>query len=692
MQILQLYIQGQRVDLFKDESVSITQSIKNVKDIDKIFTEFTQTFTLPASKENNRLFKHYYNFNIENGFDARLRVQASLEINSLPFKNGKLKLEGVDLKDRKPNLYRVTFFGSTVELSDLLGEDKLNILPLSQYNKNYGAGGVKGSLTTAESSTNHIIVPLITHTQRLFFDSDAHTPDDGNLYYHTGAGNNLHGVKWNELKYAIRVNKIIEAIEDQYTTTNGYPVSIQFSNDFFKNTARPEMDKLFMWLHRKSGKVENLSGNIEIETLIDDWPQSTQNGFFHNGTTFFPNPQVASVNSFKLIFDNPVSELDEYSVRVTDLGTTVFQDTAGAGDRTITTIPYSPFGVYQVFVTAQNPITFSDITWEVNYNDPITGNPAFVSFATPNFSTASVFQFNIAQQIPDMKVLELLTGLFKMFNLTAYVDETVSTETNKVIKVLPLDEYYSAYNSYNITEFVDTNKDVVNVALPYRQIVFKYKDTKTFLANRFLQLANKGFGEYDYSTGQSEIDGQLYKVEAPFSHMLFERLNDSFTGALKNIQWGYSVNESQNAYKGAPLLFYPIRQQSGGISFVNEVDEDNVAIGHERIWSVNMPSNSVSFNPVTNKSNINFFNETNEYTRNTEFTDTLFEDFYKNYIVDIFNTKRRLIKIKAFLPINIFTKLKLNDRLIVREQEYKINEIKTNLLTGESDIELLNII
>ena len=48
-----------RVDMFKDESVSITQTIQNVKDISKVFTDFTRTFNLPASSTNNKLFKHY---------------------------------------------------------------------------------------------------------------------------------------------------------------------------------------------------------------------------------------------------------------------------------------------------------------------------------------------------------------------------------------------------------------------------------------------------------------------------------------------------------------------------------------------------------------------------------------------------------------------------------------------------------
>ena len=78
MQSIQLYIENQRVDMFKDESVSITQSIQNVKDIAKVFTEFTKTFTLPASKANNKIFKHYYNFDIVDGFDARTKKDATL--------------------------------------------------------------------------------------------------------------------------------------------------------------------------------------------------------------------------------------------------------------------------------------------------------------------------------------------------------------------------------------------------------------------------------------------------------------------------------------------------------------------------------------------------------------------------------------------------------------------------------------
>ena len=56
---LQLYIEGQEVELYKDESITLTQSIQDIKDISKVFTDFTKTFNVPASKANNKIFKHF---------------------------------------------------------------------------------------------------------------------------------------------------------------------------------------------------------------------------------------------------------------------------------------------------------------------------------------------------------------------------------------------------------------------------------------------------------------------------------------------------------------------------------------------------------------------------------------------------------------------------------------------------------
>lgn len=751
MQSIQLYIEGQRVDMFKDESVSITQSIKNVKDVEKIFTEFTKTFTLPASKTNNKIFKHYYNFDIIGGFDARIKKDATLELNYLPFKKGKIKLEGVDLQNRKPKSYRITFFGNTVGLKDVLGDNQLSSLTFTKYNVPYasddieralqrdaltnstgtvdsisgttiidssGFGSVNaGDLITNTSTNettyissktistrlvlneqiftagqsyqinNHILAPLITHTQRLIFNSNtsAEEADDGNLKYFSGGGLHDHGVKWNQLKYAIRVNEIIRAIESDFD-------SISFSSDFFKNTSKKEFDNLYLWLHRKSGSVENLDGATSTTTLVSGWTNSNDGEFrmLNNNTfrTFLYSDDPFLVRLSVIL---QTTDTDSYDIRLERDGNTVYTKTGQVGSITLDGHDDSDFvgdaGDYKLYITSTSAISFTNVRWAADYDEPFE-DPVEVDYDTGAFTTASEFIFDVALQTPEIKIIDFLTGLFKMFNLIAFV------ENDGTIYVDDLDSFYankkSISTAYDISEFVDVNSSQVNVALPFKEIEFKYKDTKTFLANKFNQLANRDWGSTTYKAGENELSGSEYKIEVPFSHFQYERLNDGNGGAQKNIQWGYSVNENQEAYKGAPLLFYPITLNTGGISFVNSVDTDGVADDHKHLFDVAVPSNSVTLSSASDTSNINFNNETNEWSLDTTFTNTLFQEYHSNYITGVFNTKNRLTKVKAYLPLRILLNFTLADRFDINGKRYKINSIDTNLATGESNIELLN--
>jgi len=679
MQELQLYIQGQRIDLFKDESVSITQSIQNVKDIAKVFTDFSKTFSIPASKTNNKIFKHYYNFDIENGFDGRIKVDATIELNNLPFKNGKIKLEGVDLKNNVPHTYRITFFGSTVDLKDKLGESKLSDLNLTEYDLPYNATEIKKKLSLfAQSNNNHIIVPLITHTQRLYYNSLSSDHGDGNLAYHSGhSGSNAHGVKWNELKYAIRVNKIIEAIENDF--------GLQFSTDFFKNIDNEIFDHLFLWLHRKSGKVEDLSGGTKVDTLVDAFsPIRTIGPIYNMDNYVMALRPPEDILKWELIIQ-PSNLSDIYTISVRDTSNNIlYRKENHTGNLNIDLKSTFEYGLrYYVWIEADTQITFSNMKWDIRYRD-ITNIEYDVEFNTGVYQTSADFTFNVAKQMPNIKILDFITGLFKTFNLTAYED-------NGVIVVKPLDNFYEVFNTYNIDKYIDVSSSKVNIALPYKEVVFKFKDTKSFLANKYGEINNKDWGEIKYNDNTIDLDGGLYKVEVPFGHMMYENITDANTQNKTNIQWGYSVNDSQSAYLGSPLLFYP--QYKGypfNISFVNQVDVDNNPSSYEAISGLNVPLNSISSNSSANPFNFNFALEPSEYTGDTNFNETLFTEYYQEYIKSVFNPKNRITKLTAYLPLRILLNLKLSDRFILNGNSYKINTITTNLQTGKSDLELLN--
>ena len=683
MQSIQLFIEGERVDMFKDESVSITQSIQNVKDIDKVFTEFTKTFTLPASKANNKIFKHYYNFDITGGFDARTKKSATLELNNLPFKKGKIKLEGVDLQNRRPKSYRITFFGNTVELKDLLGEDKLDALDwLNNFTLDYSANSVKtrlqsGANFTIDSVTytDAIITPLIAHNFRLYYDSSTHVQDTRNLAF-SGSGQK-NGVLWSDLKYAMRVHPIIKAIEEKYSLT--------FSTDFF-NTSNTRFYNLYLWLQRKKGNL--------IEADQEFISQVTAFGLVPSIVYVKNTLDLNSLTAVRQITDITLTTVASTSSVAYDV--LMFRDGVLIGDLigrtgsiTNVSINFSNFsdGNLTFFVRAKDAIDLT--TFSLTFDDSSVGAPSAQTVSAGSAEVTTTISFIPTQQVPEIKVIDFLTGLFKMFNLTAFVED------DGTIYVDTLDNFYankkSTSTAYDISEFVDVKSSKVDVALPYKEISFKFKGTESLLASKFNQINNREWGSLDFNNSEN-LDGGVYNIEAPFEHMQFERLTNGVGGTTVNLQVGYMIDENEDPIKGEPLLFYPIYNDTSetSIAFLTASGVSHVEIPESSYTGYYIPSNSVSLDDTTDDTVIHFGLEINEYNPSGTFDGTLFEDLYKTYIQNVFNSKNRITKVKAYLPLRILLNFTLADRFDINGKRYKINSIDTNLATGESNIELLN--
>jgi hypothetical protein len=712
MQELQLYIEGQRIDLFKDETVSLTQTIQNVKDVAKIFTSFTKTFNIPASKTNNKLFKHYYNFDIVGGFDARIKKDSRIELNSIPYKMGRIRLEGVALKNNVPYTYKITFFGNTVELPDILGEDTLASLDWvgASYSIPYTPASINSYFGTI--GNGKILCPLITHTQRLYYNSSQNIANSGNLYYQSGS---VKGVVWNQLKFAVRLYEIILEIEIKYTIANGYTRNIQFSRDFF-STINPQFYKLYMWLHRKSGDVQPSQQVTSVTSqVVFSAPNNNVLLQLQGNVVITP---FAMLDFPSRIFDNEITFTTtsnvEYVVTITLNGNVVFQSTSAAGTRSFNNqVNEVANGGMTVSITSETSITFSNIDWEFNGYYQSSGQASGFSYTdnvfANSFPVTNDFDFLVSEQIPEMSVISFLTSLFKMFSLVAYVDQ------NDVIVIRPLEatdasnltstgnlSFYTNADlngndeptNYNISSFIDTTKSAVNVALPYNEIVYGYEGTGSILAKQHNQLSGSNWGALSYSGAPTGTAGgvnfnastEIYKVLIPFEHFKYERLIDVNNSADTEIQWGWSVNENQQPYIGKPLIFYAITRQL--------IDED-ISLVMSATQAVPkssyiQPSNSLFEQPAQSKININFNNEINEYTRTTDFTDTLFKVYHSEYIIDVFNTRRRITQVSAYLPLRILFDFELNDTFEINSQKYIINSITTNLQSGKSSMELLN--
>ena len=256
----QIYDDFTKLELFNDESVSITDTIQNVKDPAKIFAPFSQQFSVPASKHNNKFFKHYYDVDVNNSFDARYQGDGLIQLNGVNYKSGKMRLTSVDLKNNVAYSYKLVFTGETVEFKELLAEnelssltypDSLNFVLTNNFVKSKFIGTAEG---------DDLIFPLITHSKNMRYK---------NGKYKDHITDNW--INFADLKPALKTKVIIDAIETTYP-------QIKFSEEFFNS---PNFRKLYMWLHREEGFLSNSieGGGVQNISNLFFQPVNTGNNY-----------------------------------------------------------------------------------------------------------------------------------------------------------------------------------------------------------------------------------------------------------------------------------------------------------------------------------------------------------------------------------------------------------------------------
>lgn len=742
----------QRVDLFTDESINFTSSIQNIKDISKVFADYSRSFDLPANDNNNKLFKHFYNPDII-GFGGSTKKLAKMYLNHMPFREGFVYLDSTEMKNNKPAKYKISFYGGLIYLKDRIKDEKIeslsNWLDTDLQSIDYNASEVKTGFTTGLYSSS-IIFPLITSEKRLYYDSSTASPNyDGNLY-HASSPDSDRGLAYTDLKPAIKVTKIIEAIEAKY--------AISFTG-FFDTTP---MSNLYLWLSRSSGEIINYKSESDTDEdtphkIIDNLVTSSPNSLITVTDdrwifTQQPTRSMYDIGRHSSVFtiSNITGTYDTVTLRAIDeiTGEVVAEKTESG----VTSITLQNGYEYNTQTGTQTikkrSITYTSRDYRVRFEVKATGgNISFDSSiqlkkrerGKGGFESATYYGFGgqgntdntinsliLNEHLPDMKIVDFLSGLFKMFNLTAFLQEPLAS--TPVVEVKTLDDFYSdAVNNMtggtiDFEDFTDVDSHLVELARPFSSVSFNYEETDVVLMNQHKAEHNKIFGSTTQNAGEEyNFLGDDYEVKIPFSHMKYERLFDvgetasSRNANLTYIQWGYAAggdfkHEDATTVKSTPtgnyspenikpLLFYGINQTiTGGkdINWISDGSPDNITT----YWR---PSNAneEGTESVAPSYNLNFDAEFDEWQLKEYKEDdsdglvvnnSLFSKYYFNYVVAAMSEKKRIFKYKCYLPAKILTRYKLNDQIKIHDRLFRINSISTNLNTGKTEIELLNLV
>jgi len=723
MNIINVYIETdkgmQQLDLFPDETLSINSSVQNIKDVSKVFTDFSRQFNVPPSNSNNSIFKHYYNVDVRNGFNAQKSVNAVIEVNNLPYKKGKMKLIKVNLEQGAVESYQLVFLGALVKLTDLFGEDEIGDIDLSDQDHAGDFPTVSGLL----SGSQDVFYPLIARENNWRWDLPvtSSVESDIDIQYDTQEGQArksrpTNGIPFKELRPAVRLLKVVEGIEQRY--------GINFSNDFF--TSGSHFNDLFIYCNRENkaeDKLDQTGFDYELINIPGRNPGARiDDDRLNEWLVWLDGPRGTRINGYdevrwelKVTPDSGFENVN-YSVMLSDS----VEYTGLSGSQAIT-----PFSASYNGVSSKSYINYKFKPEEYfEFNAELTGSfyrrnsdGSLESLDTKTYGPQrSVAESNIVHIsntntdgnirtgiLPKIKVKDFINGLVNMFNLV--IDPIDDTN----FKVQTLDDWYLDGNIYDISNYVDTSKIVVKRPDLPSSIEFKFAEGKDVISKSYRNFNDRGYG--DLILGSSErgqfdfpdYDGKPLKIEIPFENPVGTMLENITTGLTTQLHCVklLEINKDNTAktVETKPIIFYAnYNYELPGTGFALR-DEDGKQF-ERNTYNVVKQTNSLENSTINNSLNFGVERDTFSNNGSTYYTPvtkpsnnlqySLYANFWEDYITDLYNPIRRVFEINCVLPIAELTKLRLQDKLVINDRRYVINKLNTDPKTGEVKFELLN--
>ena len=661
MRKVQLYIEGNRIELFNDEQIQVTSSIQNVQDISKTFTDFSQGFTVPASDVNNVCFEHWYNSDIDFTTDNNLRKDAYIEINLTTFRKGKVQLDGATLTNGKASSYKLTFYGEGVTLKDTFGEDLLSDLDYTDYAHEFTSAEVLARIEDG-GNTYDVKYPLITSNRIWEYQAVPPNAPLPNWLTNVLTQNDIHttsgAINKNELFPAFRVARIFDLIAAKY--------GITFSGAFLQDE---RFTDLFLWYKGKETlQTASTEYSFAVDAIYPVFSQYDLSPFVNTATNEITiQYQVGILQHLMTLSVTATANAQEYIIDIYQ-NDNLINSIQGSGVQNYDFAAIANVsGLNEVYTIKIRTAGINTITSSLIYVVNYISTAYQIDSITIDYDPLSVTQLiNLASNAPVMKIADFFAGILKVFNMTTY------SITDGEYWVEPLDDWYSKGAVLDVSEYVDVNT-IEHARMPlYKKIAFKYQDSECFLNKNFSQTFSRSYGDTSY---QYNYDGGEFTVELPFENLLQQKFNGT-----QQLQVGYSLNSEFTPYIPKPVLLYQYRVLDCDFKWANDGG------GHSTV-SVYTPFGQDLLYNNTDYT-LNFAPETSTIL-DYPVQNTLFANYYFSYLYNLYNLKQRLVNIKAKLPVSLLTGLQLNDRLVIRDRRYIINEMKTNLTTGDADLQLI---
>lgn len=688
------------LDLYEDETIPLTLSVDDFKDVATKTQSYSKAFHLPATKKNNRVFGNLFEITKASGlytFNPYKKTSVMLKENGFIVFEGFLKL--IDIVDKKGEIsYNVNLYSDSVALMDSMKDLTFADLDFSELDHDYNLTSIEASQTGA--------LPLLNPLQADSFAGAAGDTTTSVLKYPflNWAGSIRRNATSAQVSDGATAGRpSLKKLEDgfrpfinvKYLVDNIFKgAGFTYSSAFFDSSYFSNLYMDFNWGEEPDGaaplrndfikRKSTLGTATAVGQTFTNVPVNVDNG---------GNDDLWNNTSYSFVSDvNNLHCTGSYRIQVINTATInkwsaemricVFN----SSNSVIETIE-------QYKWVDVNPLGSADIQGSF---DVVLNNGDYIQMEAKDFNasakifisdtTTSFLNINYnnnAVQVPtlldtargEMVQWDFLKGLFTMFNLITLQDK--QNPSNILI------EPYNDVFSDDVTTLDWTHKvDVSDIKLKpldlKKRVVFKYEEDEEDYPFRVYKTATGGFLYGSVIQDSSELDllsGEDEVIASPFAATIMKDLFDDTPELTAPSIYGSNEEVTEfGSIKNLPRILIDTGVYTSSDTFYVPA-QNGVSDSNKSAYSLFSHTSAVPATSTDDDLNFGACQLINPFSMGVSPVNNLYSTYYARYFQELYSPDVKSMTLKVLLTPNDISNFNFYDKIFIKNREYRVDKI-----------------
>ena len=661
--MLRLVVDNKDVELYANAPVNLKFQFSDVEKINNPLASYSQTFRVPLTQNNVDIFGHLDQVTEVGGLDLRSGLSAQLLSDTYPIMEGSVQVKAVYLTKEVYPEVELVFFGGALDLKTELGNKFLTDLDLTEYNHTVNYDNITDTYFPGAGIAPEIVYGLM---------------DKGDIWDSTDMPwTASDGIEQNRLTIFLQAYAIFEKIMDEAGFT--------WESNFIEGGNNTTFGRLYMplangerFIQPQGEYVEDarvaLPGSDQTLTtttarinLRDDETNCyDEGGNWSNAFNRYDAPATARYTTrLTYSFLNPSGHTITLKLIV---GTTTVH--------TITTSATSGFNLtYNKIV---NAVAGEDIYYQAYYSGSGGTQPILVGSGDFSSGTRtsleieagtpkSGFTAGIKENLPEMRQIDFVQSLQKMFNLVFVPD----TQKPAHLKIETFNDFLASGDEINWSDKVDYSKDLkITPTNDLQKNEYIWTHTKgTDLVNKAVQDSlDRTYGRFRLLDNNNDFSTGTQTIETKFQPFILSLLPGTEWPVMRHLQPGVTTSDQAQIKKPIPMLcFRNMNSSNYGDWYIR--DDSNVT---QNVGNFNFFSNYSSDDPSVDDMDLNFGLEQPLHDIAANPSKTLYFEYWAQYVVNLYGPDARLLECSVRFDANDLAEFDFSNKVFIKDTYYRI--------------------